>query len=60
MIDPPPFPNCPDYALDRYYERIAIMREANKVRDDAPTPPEIITVATEQARQTIRYNTPLP
>jgi hypothetical protein len=48
-----PFPHWPDYAMDAYNEREAIMREANRVPHDAPTPPEIIAVATEQAEKEI-------
>jgi hypothetical protein len=38
---PRAYPYWPDFMRDTYNERIAIMREANNIPPDAPTPPFI-------------------
>lgn len=43
----------PEWIQDRMVERIAIMREANRVPDNAPTPQKIINVALQEAYQNL-------
>lgn len=47
---PEGFSKWPQAAIDSWWERICIMREANNIPDDQPTPEFIQQVAIEEAR----------
>lgn len=51
---PNEYARWPKHVQDHFDERIAIMREANKIPDNQTTPPEILQTATDEARALLK------
>jgi hypothetical protein len=48
---PKGFYDWPEAAQEAYLERVCIMREGNRIRDEEPTPPEIDEIARREASE---------